>query len=109
LDARALGRGKGAATYITGLSKTEAAEPERQAAIEALVVELGAPTMFARIDVVCALNRGHVREFNPTQRDPHCLAGIAACSNRAGNSYAGRRAVGFSGSRAAGNGFNYFG
>jgi hypothetical protein len=62
-----------AATYLTGLPKKEAAEPEWQAAIEALmlVVELGGPTMFARIGVVRALNRGHVREFNPTQREPH--------------------------------------
>jgi hypothetical protein len=53
-----------AATYITGLPKKEAAEPEWQAAIEALmlVVELGGPTMFARIGVVRALNRGHVRQ-----------------------------------------------
>ena len=59
-----------AATYITGLSKKEAAEREWQAAIEALmlVVELGGPTMFARIGVMRALNRGHVRDFNPRAR-----------------------------------------
>jgi hypothetical protein len=62
-----------AATYITGLPKKEAAEPEWQAAIEALmlVVELGDPTMFARIGVTKALNRGHVREFNPSRKEPH--------------------------------------
>jgi hypothetical protein len=37
------------------------------------------------------------------------FAGITASSNRAGNPYAGSRAVSFSGSRAARNGFNYFG
>jgi hypothetical protein len=35
------------------------------------VVEPGGPTMFARIGVVRALNRGHVREFIPTQEEPH--------------------------------------
>ncbi|WP_371259494.1 hypothetical protein [Bradyrhizobium sp. URHD0069] len=62
-----------APTYITELPKKEAAEPEWQAAIEALmlVVELGRPTMFARIGVMRALNRGHVRAFNPSRKDPH--------------------------------------
>jgi hypothetical protein len=36
-----------------------------------LVVELGEPTMFARIGVMKALNRGHVREFNPSRKEPH--------------------------------------
>jgi hypothetical protein len=60
-----------AADYITGLPKKEAALPEWQAAIEVLilVVEQNGPTMFARI--MQALNRGHVREFNPTRKDPH--------------------------------------
>ena len=42
--------------------------PEWQAAIEVLmlVVELGGPTMFARIGIMRGLNRGHVREFNPS-------------------------------------------
>ena len=55
-----------AASYITALPKKEADAPECQAAIEALmlVVELGGPPMFARIGVMRALNRGHVREFN---------------------------------------------
>jgi hypothetical protein len=62
-----------AANYITALSKKKSALPEGQAAIEALmlVVELGGPTMFARIGVLRALNRGHVREFNPSRKDPH--------------------------------------
>ena len=48
-----------AASYITALPKKEADAPEWQAAIEALmlVVELGGPTMFARIGVMRALNR----------------------------------------------------
>jgi hypothetical protein len=59
-----------AASYITALPKKEADAPEWQAAIEALmlVVELGGPTMFARIGVMQALNRHHVREFNPSQK-----------------------------------------
>jgi len=36
-----------------------------------LVVELGGPTMFARIGVMQALNRHHVREFNPKRKEPH--------------------------------------
>jgi hypothetical protein len=36
-----------------------------------LVAELGGPTMFARIGVMRALNRGHVREFNPDRKDHH--------------------------------------
>jgi hypothetical protein len=48
-----------AANYITALPPKEAALPEWQAAIEALilVVELGGPTMFARIGIMRALNR----------------------------------------------------
>jgi hypothetical protein len=62
-----------AATYITGLPRNESALPEWQAAIEALILvdDLGGPTMFARIGVLRALNRRHVREFNPTQKEPH--------------------------------------
>jgi hypothetical protein len=62
-----------AASYITALPKKEADAPEWQAAIEALmlVVELGGPTMFARIGVMQALNRHHVREFNPKRKEPH--------------------------------------
>jgi hypothetical protein len=56
-----------AATFITALPKKEAAESEWQATIKALilVVEQNGPSMFARIGVMQALNRGHVREFNP--------------------------------------------
>jgi predicted ATPase len=45
----------------------------REAAIEALmlVVEQRGPTMFARIGVMRALNRGQVREFNPSQMKHH--------------------------------------
>jgi hypothetical protein len=49
---------------MTGLPKKESALPEWQVAIEALmlVADLGGPTMFARIGVLRALNRRHVRE-----------------------------------------------
>jgi hypothetical protein len=62
-----------AANYITALPRKEADAPEWQAAIEALmlVVEFGGPTMMARIGVMRALNRGHVREFNPSQKQKH--------------------------------------
>jgi hypothetical protein len=58
-----------AGQYITKLPKTEHDAPEWQAAMEALllVAELGGPTMFARIGVMRALNRHHVREFNPSR------------------------------------------
>jgi hypothetical protein len=60
-----------AATYITRLPKAEHAAPEWQAAMEALllVVELGGPTMFARIGVMRALNRHAERVFNPDRKD----------------------------------------
>jgi hypothetical protein len=35
------------------------------------VVELGGSTMFARIGVMQALNRHHVRESNPSRKEPH--------------------------------------
>jgi len=62
-----------AANYITALPAKEAALPEWQAAIEALilVVQLGGPTMFARIGVMRALNRHHVREFDPSRKEHH--------------------------------------
>ena len=62
-----------AADYITALPDEEAALPEWQAAIEALmlVADLGGPTMFARIGMMRALNRHHVREFNPARKEPH--------------------------------------
>jgi hypothetical protein len=48
-----------AANYITALPANEAALPEWQAAIEALILvaDLSGPTMFARIGVMRALNR----------------------------------------------------
>ena len=33
--------------------------------------ERGGPTMFARIGVTRALNRGHARLFNPDRKDTH--------------------------------------
>jgi hypothetical protein len=62
-----------AASYITALPRKEADAPEWQAAIEALmlVVQLDGPTMMARIGVMRALNRHHVREFNPSQKQKH--------------------------------------
>ena len=62
-----------AASYITAFPKKEADAPEWQAAIEALilVVELSGPTMFGRVGVMRALNRGHVREFNPSGKQHH--------------------------------------
>jgi hypothetical protein len=49
------------------------ASPEWQAASEALmlVVELGSPTMFVRIDVIKHWTERHVREFNPSRKEPH--------------------------------------
>jgi hypothetical protein len=62
-----------AAQYITKLPKAEHDADEWQAAMEALllVAELDGPPMFARIGVMRALNRGHVREFNPSRKDKH--------------------------------------
>jgi hypothetical protein len=36
-----------------------------------LVATLGGPTLFARIGVMRALNRGYVREFNSSRKDTH--------------------------------------
>jgi hypothetical protein len=36
-----------------------------------LVATLGGPTMFARIGVMRALNRGHVRDFDTSRKDTH--------------------------------------
>jgi hypothetical protein len=45
---------------------------EWQAAMQALLlVQHDGPTVFARIGVMRALNRGHVREFNPDRKDTH--------------------------------------
>ena len=72
-DGRKLVVLRDAASYVTALPKKEADAPEWQAAIEALilVVELGGPPMFARIGVMRALNRRHVREFNPSGKQHH--------------------------------------
>jgi hypothetical protein len=72
-DGRTLATLHDAATFITGLPKKEAALPEWQAAIEALmlVVEQNGPPMFARIGVMRALNRGVERVINPDRKDHH--------------------------------------
>ena len=62
-----------AGNYITKLPKAEHETKEWQAAMKALILVamLGGPTMFARIGIMRALNRGHVREFNPDRKDHH--------------------------------------
>jgi hypothetical protein len=62
-----------AGNYITRLPKAEHEAAEWQAAMEALILVAtsGGPTMFARIGIMRALNRGHVREFNPDRKDHH--------------------------------------
>jgi hypothetical protein len=62
-----------AAMFITKLPKAEHDTPEWQAAMEALILvaETGGPAMFARIGIMRALNRHHVRDFNPKRKDPH--------------------------------------
>jgi hypothetical protein len=51
----------------------EHSAPEWQAAMEALILvaERGGPTMLARIGVMRALNRGHVREFTELGKKHH--------------------------------------
>ena len=60
-----------AGKYITKLPKAEHEAKEWQAAMEALILVAtsGGPTMFARIGLMRALNRGHVREFDPSRKD----------------------------------------
>src|SRR3977135_1617137 len=62
-----------AAQYITKLPKAEHDAEEWQAAMQALLLvpEHDGPTMFARIGVMRALNRGYVREFNTSRKDSH--------------------------------------
>jgi|SRR5580704_9950839 hypothetical protein len=62
-----------AGTYITKLPKAEHTAPQWQAAMEALilVVELGGPTMFARIGMMRALNRHVERVFDPSRKEHH--------------------------------------
>jgi hypothetical protein len=64
---------QGCRPYITRLPKAEHEAAEWQAAMEALILvaTLGGPTMMARIGVMQALNRGHVREFNPDHKESH--------------------------------------
>jgi hypothetical protein len=59
-DSRVLITLRDAANYVTALPGKEANTPEWQAAIEAfiLVADLNGPTMFARIGIMRALNRG---------------------------------------------------
>jgi hypothetical protein len=59
-------------TYITKLPKAEHETPERQAAMQALILVAtkGGPTTLARIGIMRALNRDQVREFN-SDRKPH--------------------------------------
>jgi hypothetical protein len=62
-----------AGNYITKLPKAEHQAQEWQAAMEALILVAtsGGPTMFARIRVMRALNRGYVREFDASRKDTH--------------------------------------
>ncbi|BAL76697.1 hypothetical protein [Bradyrhizobium cosmicum] len=62
-----------AGEYTTALPKNEHDAPEWRTAMKALlpVVERGGPTMFARIDVLRALNWHHVVEFKPKGKEPH--------------------------------------
>lgn len=62
-----------AGEYIAAMPKKEHNAPERQAAMEALllVAEGGGPTRFARIGILRALNRHYVPEFNPKGKEPH--------------------------------------
>ena len=62
-----------AAQYITKLPKAEHDAEEWQAAMQALllVAEHDGPPMFARIGIMRALNRGHIREFDTTRKDHH--------------------------------------
>jgi len=71
LDGRTLSTLREAGDYIIVLPKAVHEAPEWQAAMEALVlvVTLGGPTMFARIGIRRALNRGHVREFDSTRKE----------------------------------------
>ena len=62
-----------AGSYITKLPKAVHEAAEWQAAMESLILvaTLGGPTMFARIGIMRALNRGYVRTFNPDRKDTH--------------------------------------
>ena len=62
-----------AASYIMALPGKTRQSDEWQAAIEALLMaaEDRGPLMHARIGIMRALNRGYVREFNPSRKDTH--------------------------------------
>ena len=62
-----------AAIFITKLPKAEHDAEPRQAAMQALslLAEHNEPTMFARIDVMRALNRHVERVFDPSRNDKH--------------------------------------
>jgi hypothetical protein len=62
-----------AGDYVAKLPKAKHVTAEWQAAMLALmlVVDLNGPTMMARIGVMRALNRGYVREFNPSRKNTH--------------------------------------
>jgi hypothetical protein len=63
---------KDAADYITKLTKQESDLSEWQTAIEALMLcSRGGPTMMARIGVMRALYREHVRVFIETGKKHH--------------------------------------
>ena len=63
---------KDAADCITKLPKNESDLPERQTAIEVLMLcSRGGDPMLARIGVMKALNRGVERVFNPERKDTH--------------------------------------
>ena len=71
-DGRKLLTLKDAADYVTKLPKKEPDFPEWQTAIEALMLcSRGGPTMMARIGIMRALNREHVREFTETGKKHH--------------------------------------
>ena len=71
-DNRQLVTLRDAGNYLTKLPKAKHEAAESQAAMEALILvaETNGPTMFARIGVMQALNRHHVREFD-LDRKPH--------------------------------------
>jgi hypothetical protein len=73
IDGKTLRTLRDAARYITKLPKAEHDADEWQAAMQALllVAEHDGPPMFARIGVMRALNRGHVREFDISRKDHH--------------------------------------
>jgi hypothetical protein len=75
---------KDAGTHITKLPKSEHTAAERQAAMEALILvaTLGGPTMFARIGIMLALNRGYVREFTEISEHSVLCGGRPHAVNR---------------------------